>query len=149
MKEKLLIAGGGIFLILFVALIIIASLVGASVLPDGGPTQHKVYVEGTIEVDAFGVGKPDLDPPPRYELEKCGLFSRPLAFFLPDSLHDEGSVRLMIGGEFVASKEYRSAGSNVPFELTSGCFPDEGAVEVSTVLFEGNEEVARDTQVVS
>lgn len=115
----------GLFLIGLVAANVFD--VGTSV--PGGTEKYKVTCSGVVEVDAFGVGDPSLDPAPSCNVKQCSGFG--LSFAQLAFLGSEGEVKLVVDGEVVATKGYsESFGNNADFSVTSACIPRPDSVTV-------------------
>lgn len=104
------------------ALIILAFLAGAVIWVNGdnntNEPRYKVTCSGTIKVDLFGIGRPDLEPPRCYRT-KCSLLTFSL---IPGWLGEEGNIKLIIDGTVHDSMNWRSKiGENIKYTLNSAC----------------------------
>lgn len=120
-----------------------------------GPSQDRFEVtcEGVIEVDAFGLGKPALDPTPYCTIEECSWYD---VSWSPSALAifgDSGRVSMDVqdsSGTYqpVDMVEWKSlVGGNPDFTLKSGC--RQAPIDARIVLFSADNAAITDTYEVT
>lgn len=127
MKLSTAVLAVGFAVLLFGAYALVAP--AGSLTGPGSTDTFRVTCSGVVEVDALGIGSPELDPAPTCSVKKCGFLSAPaLSIF-----GEEGDVVLVVNGREVASQGFESAvGGDQPYGVTSSCvaLPAEVSVRV-------------------
>ena len=133
-KNKILVFG----IVVVLALAGLALALGNLEITSGSASDNdwKVYCSGTVEVDAFGIGDPELDPPPTCRIEECkGGFT----FSILPSV-ESGNIKLSVNDQIVQSTSFDSlAGENSDFTLNSGCTAKPDFAEIILTDEAGNE----------